>query len=375
MRVEDHACDSLGLTGTTGHADEGVTSAERVVGRRVAPLPGVGPIGTPDEHERRHEFLQPLVFCATLAHDGGECMRIAEQRGHLDPSDEAEVLDLVERTARDHASSELAHRHAHLVDAPDVVGLGALAAGQPRRRACDGGSQLTVRGGIVLHHGEQLGGGCFTLAGAFGVVQCGIGMVGRQPHPFDRSHGERGAGLPCGRPALPLVGAAAAEVEHELIERLGELGRVGLHAGQGPHRMAGRSRVDLTDAGDDRHDQIRSAHCRGNGGDGADGHRGHVRGEEMVREVGAVKRDQRQVALPQLGIGEGGVVGPIRPERDGLVAVIGELGEVVQRGLTEDPCERRSDLLAQVRTNVTRHLLVRRDARLGTEERVVHGLP
>ena len=113
-----------------------VSPARQPIDRhRVAPRPGVGPLGVTDEHERRLQLLQMPVLGSPTANLLGQRVRIVEQRRHLRLTNEPEVLDLVERAELDHPAAEFAHRHAHLVDDPDVVGLGAFATGQPRRRS------------------------------------------------------------------------------------------------------------------------------------------------------------------------------------------------------------------------------------------------
>ena len=111
------------------------------------------------------------------------------------------------------------------------------------------------------------------------------------------------ARLPRRRARLPLVRAAAAEVEHELLERGGELGRVGIEARHVPHRLARRGGVDLADAGEDRQDQVGATHGGRDRRDGADGHGRHVRGEQVVAEVLAVQRHEVEVALPEVVLG------------------------------------------------------------------------
>ena len=113
----------------------------------------------------------------------------------------------------------------------------------------------------------------------------------------------------------------------------------------------------------------------GDAADDAHRHRRHVRGEQVVGEQRAMQRQQRQVAIPQASVGHGRQVGSRVAEGDGLVAVVGQLGQIVERCLGEDPREGLADLLGEVRTNVALHRLVRRDARLRAEERLVHQLP
>ena len=92
-----------------------------------------------------------------------------------------------------------------------------------------------------------------------------------------------------------------------------------------------------------------------------------------LRWIGSMLADSAPTVARSVSDDEVGT----RRARSALVSArsVGQLGEVVERLLAEHPRERAADLLRQVGTHVAGHLLVRRNARLGAEELLVHHLP
>ncbi|MBK8333455.1 MAG: hypothetical protein IPL07_14040 [Acidimicrobiaceae bacterium] len=91
----------------------------------------------------------------------------------------------------------------------------------------------------------------------------------------------------------------------------------------------------------------------------------------ILRCHGTISRKR----VPQLLVAQRRQVGAIVAQCLGVVAVVGQLGEIAEAVLAEDPGEGGADLLSQIRANIAVHLLVRRYARLRAEELLVHGLP
>ena len=233
--------------------------------------PGVRPVRGADEHERRHLRLQRVVLGATLANQRQERRSVAvEEHVDLGGADEPEVLDLVERPSLDHPPPDLAHRHAHLVDEPDVVGLGALAPGQPGRRARDRRRQLILRfAGRRRPDRAAPPRPSSRCRARTSNWPAGSARVGRQPHPVDRRERERRAGLPGRRSGLPLVRPAAAEVEEELAEGVDELVAAPVRSATAPTSRGSAPPSRPRRCRRDRQHQIRPPDRIGDGADHA----------------------------------------------------------------------------------------------------------
>ena len=128
------------------------------------------------------------------------------------------------------------------------------------------------------------------------------GRCGRAPVP---------AWSPTRASGSPTRSGHGCRTRERIVEAFGELHRVGVESRQCPHRVARRRRIDVADAGDDRHDQIRPADRRRHAGDHADRHGGHVGGEQVVGEHLAVQRQHiagtvPTAARPRASTGRGG---------------------------------------------------------------------
>ncbi len=314
---------------------------------------------------------------------------------------ERKVFDLVEAACLDHPSPEFTHRHPQLVDQADVVRLGPFPTRKPRHRRGDRRGQLTVRGRVALDHRQQLGRRARPFGRAELVLRARHQVGWRHAHPVDGRQREFGVGLPGVRSHLPLVGAARTVVVDEVLKPVEEGRRIGgprcaqpveqaVHAvfelgcefgaatgnsAEFPHRMRRLGRVDLADAGDDRHDQVGPTHRRGHGADDPDWDGRHVRRKDVMAEQILLVRVGLFEVRPDLVVRHGREVGPGVVESLGRQPVGSEFVEVTDRGLRQRPPERLADLDRCDVVLVAVHLLVWRDARLRSEELIVHVLP
>ena len=102
--------------------------------------------------------------------------------------------------------------------------------------------------------------------------------------------------------------------------------------------------------------QIRPPDRLGDGADDPGRHGCHVRREQMLGEQLAVHGQEVLEALPQLALGHRREIGTASAQLDRERAMIGQAGEIGQRGLSEHPRERLADLRRQVGPPVARLL-------------------
>src|SRR5262249_16551976 len=108
VRIEHDSGAALDHTRATAETVERLADAQRGSHRIVPAVPRGWPAVETHEHERRHELLELVVLGSTGADEVEHRMWVGEEAIGLLQSQEAEVLDLVERAALDHAASELA---------------------------------------------------------------------------------------------------------------------------------------------------------------------------------------------------------------------------------------------------------------------------
>ena len=155
----------------------------------------------------------------------------------------------------------------------------------------------------------------------------GAAPVGRRPHAVDRRERQRRAGSPRSATAPPTrSGPRLPKSNRNSSNAVGELVAALVEPRQRPHRVARRGRVDLADAGDDRHDQVGPPDASATRADHPDRHGRHVRGEEVLGEQLAMHRQQVAEALPQLASDIAVRSGRRARSAFVIVAVVGQLG-------------------------------------------------
>ena len=398
VAVDHHPGTSPGDARAAGYALDGLSGSDRLVRDGIAP----GPFGhrgwLTDHHERLLDLARVLEDDGPVLDHLTPAGGIVDRLVQLAEGQHSVAVDSREDPTLDHPPTDLVCGHAHLVDVPDAVGLGAFAARQEDLCRLEGCGELPLGLGVPGQEIGYLGAQALPVGDESRMARRGVGIVGREAHPVDRRKGQHRVGLPGRATGLPLVRPPGAEGHQEVVERSSErpsvvvlqVAQAGIQpveaffegggqrlAGghlpsERPHRQRRGRRFDIAEAGYEAEDVLGPADRCAHLGDDPGWHRGEegdedVLGEQFAESVG----DEVFYELDEFVVAHGGEVRATGAQRIHPFPVGENVGEAVG---CENPLEGGADALGGFRRGVVGVGLIGWDARLGAEELLVDDL-